>query len=140
MPGKLGQYYSVRWMNDSVIIATSNPHSVVPVCQLHDNFSLTIINTKPSDSSTSYQCSVTVDDPQISGTHDVVYDQSQLGLITVMVHGESPNKYTHSETYLTSFPGHSQILSHSCGGGRPDTNIRASFRKMDGGGGGGGKK
>ena len=126
MPGRLSQYYSIRWMNDSVTIATSNPRSVVPVCQLHDNFSLTINNTRPSDSSTSYQCGVTIDDPQISGTRDVVYDQSQLGLITVMVYGESPNKYTHSETYLTSFPGHPLISSRSCGeksGGRPDTII-----------------
>ena len=80
-------------MNDSVTIATSNPRSVVPICQLHDNYSLTINNTKPSDSSTSYQCGVTIDDPRISGNQDVVYDQSQLGLITVMVYGESPNKY-----------------------------------------------
>ena len=87
-------------MNDSVTIATSNPRSVLSGYQLHDNFSLTINNTKPSDSSTSYQCCVTIDDPRIPGTHDVVYDQNQLGLITVMVYGESPNKYIHAETYL----------------------------------------
>ena len=105
MPGKLSEYYSVSWMNGSVAIATSNPRSVLPVCQLHDNFSLTINNIQPSDSSTSYRCSVTIDDPQISGTQNVDYDQSQLGLITVIVNGESPNKYTHE----ASFPGHSQI-------------------------------
>ena len=109
MPGKLSQYYSVRWMNDSMTIATSNPHSVLPVCQLHDNFSLTIKNIQPSDSSTSYRCSVIIDDPRIPGTQNVVYDQSQLGLITVMVNGESPNKCTHAETYLASFPGHSRF-------------------------------
>ena len=92
MPGRLSQYYSVRWMNGSVTIARSNPRSVLPGYQLHDNFSLTINNIQPSDSSTSYRCSVTIDDPQISGTQNVVYDQSQLGLITVMVNGESPNK------------------------------------------------
>ena len=81
-------------MNDSVTIATSNPRSVLSGYQLHDNFSLTINNIQPSDSSTSYRCSVTIDDPRIPGTHDVVYDQSQLGLITVMVYGESLNKYT----------------------------------------------
>ena len=92
MPGRLSQYYSVRWMNGNVTIATSNPRSVLPGYQLHGNFSLAINNIQPSDSSTSYRCSVTIDDPQISGTQNVVYDQSQLGLITVMVNGESPNK------------------------------------------------
>ena len=94
-------------MNDSTTIATSNPRSVLPVYELHDNFSLTINSIQPSDSSTSYQCSVTIDDPQISGTQNVVYDQSQLGLITVIVNGELPNKYAHE----ASFPGHSQIYS-----------------------------
>ena len=93
-PGKLSQYYRVRWMNGSLTIATSNPRSVLPGYQLHDNFSLTINNIQPSDSSTSYRCSVTIDDPQIPGTQNVVYDQSQLGLITVIVNGESPNIYT----------------------------------------------
>ena len=92
MPGKLSQYYSVRWMNGSMTIATSNPHSVLPVCQLHDNFSLTINNIQPSDSSTSYRCSVTIDDPRIPGTVNTVYDQ--LGSTTIMVHGKSPNIYT----------------------------------------------
>ena len=97
-------------------IATSNPRqSVLPGYQLHDNFSLTINNIQPSDSSTRYRCSVIIDDPQISGTQNVDYDQSQLGLITVIVNGESPNKYTHAETYLASFPSHSQILSCSHG-------------------------
>jgi len=100
MPGKLSQYYSVRWINDSVTISTSNPRSVLPGYQLHDNFSLTIYNIQLNDSSTSYQCSVTIDDPQRSGTDNVVYDQSYLGLITVIV-GESPNKHT----FLASFPG-----------------------------------
>ena len=110
MPGKLSEYYSVRWMNDSEAIARSNPRSVLPVCQLHDNFSLTINNIKHSDSSTSYRCSVSINDPQISGTQNVGYNQSQLGLITVMVNGELPNKCTHNaETYLALFPDHSQI-------------------------------
>ena len=86
-------------------IATSNPPSVLPVCQLHDNFSLTINNIQPSDSSTSYRCSVTIDDPQddpqIPGTQNVVYDQSQLGLITVIVNGESPNIYTKTESTIS---------------------------------------
>ena len=94
MPGRLSQYYSVRWINGNVTIAISNPRSVLPGYQLHDNFSLTIYNIQPSDSSTSYRCSVIIDDPQISGAQNVVYDQNYLGLITVMV-GESPNKYTY---------------------------------------------
>ena len=90
MPGRLSQYYSVRWMNDSVTIATSNPRSVLPGYQLHDNFSLTIYNIQLNNPSARYQCSVTLDDGQISGTHNVVYGQSYLGLITVMF-GESAN-------------------------------------------------
>ena len=92
MPGRLSQYYSVRWSNDNVIITASNSASVLLGYQLHDNFSLTINDIQLGDSSTSYRCSVTIDDPQRSRTDNVVYDQSQLGLITVMVNGESPNR------------------------------------------------
>ena len=94
MPGELSQYYSVRWMNGSLTIATSNPHSVLQGFQLHDNFSLTINDTQPIDSSTSYQCSVTIDDPQIPGTVNIVYNQ--LGSITVNVYGMSqPAQFMH---------------------------------------------
>ena len=87
MPGRLSQYYSVRWMNGSLTIATSNPRSALSGYQLHDNFSLTINNIQPSDSSTSYRCSVTIDDPRIPGTVNIVYDQ--LGSNTVTVYGKS---------------------------------------------------
>ena len=87
MPGKLSQYYSVTWLNGNLTIAKSNPHSVHAGYQLHDNFSLTINYIQPSESSTNYQCSVTIDDPQISGTINIVY--SQLGSITVIVYGKS---------------------------------------------------
>ena len=70
-------------------IATSDPRtssrSVLPGYELNDNFSLIIYDVQPSDSSASYQCSVTIDDPQITGTTNVVYDQ--LGRITVVVYG-----------------------------------------------------
>ena len=79
-------------MNGSLTIASSNPRSVLPGYQLHDNFSLTINNIQPSDSSTSYRCSVTIDDPRIPGTVNTVYDL--LGSNTVMVHGKSPNIHT----------------------------------------------
>ena len=72
MPGKLSQYYSVTWRNGSLTIATSNPHSVLQGYQLHENFSLTINDAQPSDSGTSYQCSVTIDDPRIPGTVNIV--------------------------------------------------------------------
>ena len=87
MPGELSQYYRVRWMNGSLTIATSNPHSVLQRYQLHDNFSLTIDDAQPIDSGKSYQCNVTIDDPRIPGTVNIVYDQ--LGSITVNVYGKS---------------------------------------------------
>ena len=91
MPGRLSQYYSIRWMNGSLTIATSTPRtssrSVLPGYQLHDNFSLTINDAQPSDSSTSYRCSVTIDDPQISGTDNIIY--GQLSSITVNVYGKT---------------------------------------------------
>ena len=94
MPGKLSQYYRVRWMNGSLTIATSNPHSVLQGYQLHDNFSLTINDAQPIDSSTNYQCSVTIDDPQIPGTGNINYNQ--LGSITVNVYGMSqPAQFMH---------------------------------------------
>ena len=74
-------------MNGSLTIATSNPHSVLQGYQLHDNFSLTINDAQPIDSGTSYQCSVTIDDPQITGTVNI--DYNQLGSITVNVYGKS---------------------------------------------------
>jgi len=89
MPGRLSDYYRVSWWNGTFQIATSNPHFVFPGYQLHDNFSLTIDSIRTSDSSTSYQCMVTVDDPQIPGTTiDRHYDQSELGTITVVVYGK----------------------------------------------------
>jgi len=88
MPGRLSQYYHVSWWNDTFRIATSNPNFVFPGYQLHDNFSLTIDNIQTSDSS-SYRCIVTIDDPQISGTANRGYDQSELGSITVVVYGKS---------------------------------------------------
>ena len=88
MPGRLSQYYRVSWWNGTFQIATSNPRFVFPGYQLHDNFSLTIDNIQTSDSSTSYQCIVTIDDPQISGTTNRGYDESELGRITVVVYGK----------------------------------------------------
>ena len=85
MPGKLSRYYSVTWTKSSVTIATFN--DVLPQYELHDNFSLTIKNAQPSDSSANYQCSVTINDPQIPGSDaDRVYDQ--LHSITVIVYGK----------------------------------------------------
>ena len=111
-------------MNGSVTIATSTPRSVLPGYQLHDNFSLTINNIQPSDSSTSYRCSVTIDDPRIPGsTHDVVYNQSQLGLITVMVYGELPNQYTHAETLSTVKQCINKIME-------PNMNITVVYREL----------
>jgi len=87
MPGKLSRYYSVRWTKSSVTIATSTSDDVLPQYELHDNFSLTIKDAQPSDSSANYQCSVTINDPQIPGSNaDQVYDQ--LHSITVMVYGK----------------------------------------------------
>ena len=91
MPGKLSQYYSVTWRNGNLTIATFDPrtsfHSALPGYHLHDNFSLIIYDVQSIDSSASYQCRVTIDDPQISGTTNVVYDQ--LDRITVAVYGMS---------------------------------------------------
>ena len=92
MPGRLSQNYSVTWMKGGVTIATSISNNVLRGYQLHDNFSLTINNTELSNSSINYRCSVIIDDPQRSGTQNVVYNQ--LGLITVLVYGKSPTTYT----------------------------------------------
>ena len=90
MPGRLSQYYSVRWMKNGEPIATSNPHFVLQGYQLHDTFSLTINNIQLSDSSTSYQCIAFLNDPQTTRNDDIVYDQSRgLGNITVRVYGKS---------------------------------------------------
>ena len=62
-----------------------------PGYQLHDNFSLTIDDIQTSDSSSRYQCEVTIDDPQISGSTNRAYDQSELGMITVLVYGKLHN-------------------------------------------------
>ena len=74
-------------MNGSLTIITSTSPPGSPRYQLNDNFSLTINDIKLDDSSTSYQCTVTIDDPNISGTNDRVYNQ--LGRITVNVYGTS---------------------------------------------------
>lgn len=72
-------------------IATFDPRtssrSALPGYHLHDNFSLVIDDVQSIDFSASYQCRVTIDDPQISGTTNVVYDQ--LDRITVAVYGMS---------------------------------------------------
>ena len=98
MPGRLSQYYSIRWMNGSFTIATSDSRtssrSVLPGYQLSDNFSLTISDVQPDDSSESYQCTVTIDDPQKTGTNDLFY--GQLHRITLVVYGESLSVYTHA--------------------------------------------
>ena len=94
MPGRLSQYYRASWWNGITQIANSNQGSLMQGYQLHDNFSLTIDNIQTSDSSTSYRCMVTVDDPQIPGTTiDRHYDQSELGNITVVVYGESAKMF-----------------------------------------------
>ena len=74
-------------MNGSSTIITSTSPPESPRYQLNDNFSLTINDIKLGDSSTSYRCTVTIDDPNISGTRDRVYNQ--LGRITVIVYGTS---------------------------------------------------
>ena len=85
-------------MNGSLTIATWDPRtssrSVLPGYQLSDNFSLTISDVQPDDSSESYQCTVTIDDPQIPGTNDLFY--GQLSRITLVVYGESLSVYTHA--------------------------------------------
>ena len=84
-PGKLRQYYSVRWMNGTSTIITSTSPPESPRYQLNDNFSLIINDIKLVDSSTSYRCTVTIDDPNIPGTSNRVYNH--LGNITVNVYG-----------------------------------------------------
>ena len=86
IPGKLSQYYQVRWWIGRSTIATSLSSQY----QLHDNFSLTIKSAQPSDSSTKYRCSVIIDDPQITGTNNVFYDKNYLPYINVIVYGKSP--------------------------------------------------
>ena len=87
-PGKLSQYYSVSWWNGSSTIATSD--SVLPRYELNDNFSLAIKDAQPSDSSTNYRCSVTINDPQRSGNPNIDYNHKQLPYINVIVYGKSP--------------------------------------------------
>ena len=88
MPGILSQYYSVTWNKDNLVLATSAEPMRLKY-QLNDNFSLTINNVELSDS-TTYWCTVTIDDPQIPGSvSDKVYDQRQLGNISVTVYGTS---------------------------------------------------
>ena len=84
-PGKLRQYYSVRWMNGTSTIITSTSPPESPRYQLNDNFSLIISDIQLGDSSTSYRCTVTIDDPNIPGTSNRVYNR--LGNITVNVYG-----------------------------------------------------
>ena len=74
-------------MSGSSTIITSTSPPELPRYQLNDNFSLTINDIQLGDSSTSYRCTVTIDDPNISGTNDRVYNQ--LGSITVNVYGMS---------------------------------------------------
>ena len=105
MPGRLSQYYNVRWQNGNLVIASSNSHGALTGYQLHDNFSLTINYIQLSDSSTSYRCSVTIDDPQITGTNNIVYDQ--LGNITVEVYGMSLSECIsiYAQTHVFSSQG-----------------------------------
>ena len=86
IPGKLSQYYRVRWWIGRSTIATS----VSSQYQLHGNFSLTIKSAQPSDSSTKYRCSVIIDDPQKTGTDNVFYNENYLPYINVIVYGKSP--------------------------------------------------
>lgn len=88
MPGRLRQYYSVRWWNGSVPLAASSSPAQLSDYQLHENFSLTINDIQLSDSSTNYHCMVTIDDPQAPGTNDQVYRSNRLGTITVTVYGK----------------------------------------------------
>ena len=87
MPGRLRQYYSVRWWNGSVPLAASSPAQLSDY-QLHDNFSLTIIDIQLSDSSANFHCMVTIVDTQAPGTNDQVYRSDRLGTITVTVYGK----------------------------------------------------
>ena len=89
MPGKLRQFYSVTWNKDNLVLVSSDKPMRLKY-QLNDNFSLTINNIELSDNSTTYWCTVTIDDPQIPGSvSDKVYDQRQLGNISVTVYGTS---------------------------------------------------
>jgi len=89
MPGKLSQYYSVTWNKDNLVLVSSAEPMRLKY-QLNDNFSLTINNIELSDNSTTYWCTVTIDDPQTPGSvSDEVYDQGQLGNISVKVYGTS---------------------------------------------------
>ena len=105
-PGKLSQHYSVEWRNDTFSIVTSTSRPVLPRYQLHDNFSLTINDIQPSDSSTRYQCIVTIDDPQPL-VPNVVYNQNQLGLITVNVYGKLLSAYHVLSGICGVFPNNS---------------------------------
>ena len=88
MPGKLRQYYSVTWNKDNLVLVSSAEPMRLKY-QLNDNFSLTINNIELSDS-TNYWCTVTIDDPQTTGSvRDKVYDDQQLGNISVMAYGTS---------------------------------------------------
>ena len=99
-------------MNGSLTIATWDPRtssrSVLPGYQLSGNFSLTINDAQPRDSSTSYQCTVTFDDPQITGTNDLFYGQLQLRTTTVVVYGELLS--VHTQTCSC----HMQLMIHCC--------------------------
>lgn len=99
MPGRLREYYSVRWWNGSVQLAASSLPQLSGYV-LHENFSLTITDIQLSDSSTNYRCTVTIDDPRTSGTNDQVYDSDRLGTITVRVYG----KLNHGPTTCTLEP------------------------------------
>ena len=99
MPGRLREYYSVRWWNGSVQLPALSPPPLSGYV-LHENFSLTINDIQLSDSSTSYRCTVTIDDPQVPGTNDQVYDSDRLGTITVRVYG----KLNHGPTTCTLEP------------------------------------
>ena len=88
MPGRLRDYYSVRWWNGSVPLAASSPPSQLSGYVLHANFSLTINDIQLSDSNTNYQCTVTIVDTQAPGTNNQVYDSDRLGTITVRVYGK----------------------------------------------------
>ena len=88
MPGRLREYYSVRWWNGSVQLVASSPPLQLSGYLLHTNFSLTITDIRLSDSSTSYRCTVVIDDPQASGTNNEEYGTDRLGTITVTVYGK----------------------------------------------------
>ena len=102
-------------MNGNLTIGRSKPHDVSLGYKLHDNFSLTINDVRLSDSSTSYHCIVTIDDPQ---SRNVVYDQ--LGSITVEVYGKSllnvPMPYRHvlSICFTKTYIAHNIIFFACC--------------------------